>query len=103
MERYKPLPRMHGAGGPSSPRGGDADRNVSARRVKAARMIVAGQRHVRADTVGHTGSGVSFFSRRLGTVVRDARFACSTLARRADERAGTPLVRAAGTYALTRR
>jgi len=45
MERYKPLPRMHGAGGPSSPRGGDVDRNVSARLVKAAYTLVAARRH----------------------------------------------------------
>src|SRR5688572_22658799 len=45
MERYKPLPRMHGTGGPSSPHDGVADRNVSARWAKAARAIVAGLRH----------------------------------------------------------
>jgi len=45
MERYKPLARMHGAGGPSSPRGGDADRNVSARQVKGDSAFVAGRRH----------------------------------------------------------
>src|SRR5688572_4208087 len=45
MERYKPLPRMHGTGGPSSPHDGVADRNVSARWVKAARALVAGERH----------------------------------------------------------
>jgi hypothetical protein len=45
MERNNPLARMHGAGGPSSPRGGVANRNVSARHSEAEMARVAALRH----------------------------------------------------------
>jgi len=76
MERYNPLARMHGAGGPSYPRGGDADRNVSASRSEGARLDVAAQRHRPSAFVGHDDWCISICRAQVDAIATKARAGC---------------------------